>query len=162
MKRLLLLAGGWTLLAGPGHAQDYPRIAPKAVPPVAPAAQVPATPVPKAKADGEVLLPRLKGLVFVPRPELIVKAGVSTSGVDLKHIVVPDEPDFKKLVGPYVGGKFTRGQLNHLVTDVILYYRQHDRPVVDVIVPEQDIATGTVQILVLESRVAQVAVTGPG
>jgi len=160
MKRIVLLAGSCVLLAGLAHAQDYPRLAPKEVPVLAPPAQVPSPSTPKAQAGSEVLLPKLQGLVFVPRPELIVKAGVSTEGIDLKNMVVPDEPAFRKLVYSYLGSKLTRGQLNQLVTGIIVYYRQHDRPVVDVIVPEQDIATGTVQFIVLESRVAKVAVTG--
>jgi hemolysin activation/secretion protein len=160
MKRILLLAGSWALLAGMGQAQDYPLIAPKEVTQVAPAQPVSAARVPKAKADSEVLLPKLKGLVFVAKPDQVVKRGVRTKGVTLKNVPVPDQADFEKVAGKYLGGKLTRGDLNHLITDVILYYRRHDRPVVDVIVPEQDIATGTVQLIVLEGRVANVTVTG--
>jgi len=160
MKRLLLLAGSWALLAGMGQAQDYPRIAPKEVTPLAPAPPAPKSAAPKAKADNEVLLGKLGGLVFVARPEQVVKKGVSTQGVDLKNIVVPDEAGFRRLVFPRLGRQLTRGQLNALITDIIVFYRRHDRPVVDVIVPEQDIATGTVQLIVLEGRVANVTVTG--
>jgi len=160
VKRLLLLVGSWTLLAGVGYAQDYPRIAPKEVPPVAPAGQLPSTPVPKAQADSEVLLPKLDGLVFVAKPDDVVKNGVHDKGVVVKDVPVPEEKDFTALAGKYLGGKLTRGDLNHLITDVILYYRNHDRPVVDVIVPEQDIATGTVQLIVLEGQVETITVTG--
>ena len=59
-----------------------------------------------------------------------------------------------------MGTKFTHGDLNALIAKIIVYYRKHDRPVVDVIVPEQDIATGTVQLLVLEGRAGQFRVTG--
>src|SRR5271170_3671368 len=105
MKRMLLLAGSWALLAGMGYAQDYPRIAPKEVTPVAPAQPVPALPVPKAKADSEVLLPKLKGLVFVAKPDQVVKSGVRTKGVTFKNVPVPDEADFEKITGKYLGGK---------------------------------------------------------
>ena len=143
-----------------GHAQDYHLVAPKPVTPVAPAQPVPVAPAPKAKPDGEVLLPKLKGLVFVARPADVVKNGVHDKGVAIKGVPVPDEAGFKQMAGKYLGAKLTRGDLSHLITDVILYYRKHDRPVVDVIVPEQDIATGTVQLLVLEGTVEQITVTG--
>jgi len=148
------------LLAGMVQAQDYPRIAPKEVTPIAPAPAVPASPVPKAAGDKEVMLPKLKGLVFVAKPDQVVKSGVSTKGVTIKNVPVPDQADFEQLANKYLGAKLTHGDLNHLITDIILFYRQHDRPVVDVIVPEQDIATGTVQLVVLEGQVAKVAVTG--
>jgi hemolysin activation/secretion protein len=160
MKRLLCLAASWAFLADTGHAQDYSRIAPKPVTPVAPAQPVPQGAVPKAKADSEVLLAKLKGLVFVARPDQVVKNGVHAEGIDVKNVPVPDEADFRNLAGKYLGGALTRGQLNALVTDVIVFYRRHDRPVVDVIVPEQDIATGTVQLVVLEGHVAKITTTG--
>jgi hemolysin activation/secretion protein len=160
MKRMLLLAGSWALLAGMGHAQDYPRIAPKEVTPVAPAQSVTQGAVPKAKDDSEVLLPKLKGLVFVAKPEDVVKKGIQASGLIIRDVPVPDEGDFEDLADPYIGTKLTRGDLNGLIRKIILYYRAHDRPVVDVIVPEQDIATGTVQLIVLEGHVAKVTTTG--
>ncbi len=160
MKKILWLAGSCALLTGGVRAQDYPRVAPKEVPPVAVAEPVPHTPVPKAKADGEVLLPKLKGLVFVAKPEQVVKEGIHRKGVVIEDVPVPDEKAFTALAQKYIGGRMTRGDLNKLIAQIILYYRRHDRPVVDVIVPEQDIATGTVQLIVLEGRVEQVTVTG--
>ena len=161
MKHLLCLAVIWALLAGLTVAQDYPRIAPKPVPPVAPApASVPGWPVSKTVQDTETLLPKLQGLVFVARPDQVVKRGVTTKGVDLKNLVVPDQADFVKLASSYLGLKFNRTDLNALIAKIVLYYRHHDRPVVDVIVPEQDIATGTVQLIVLEGHVDKITTTG--
>ena len=136
-----------------GHAQDYQHIAPKPVPPVAPAQ-------PASAPDSEVLLPQLDGLVFVAKPGDVVKNGVRTKGVAITDLPVPVPSRFTALAGKYLGNKFTRGDLNHLITDIIVYYRHHGRPVVDLIVPEQDITTGTVQLLVLEGRLEHVVVTG--
>ena len=160
MKRILWVIGAIVLLIGISRGQDYPRIAPKAVTPVAPSLPVPAVPVPKAKADSEVLLPKLKGLVFVAKPADVVKDGVHNKGVVVKNVPVPAPTDFDQLASAYLGAKFTQGDLNHLIREVVLFYRHHDRPVVDIIVPEQDIATGTVQLVVLEGQVGKVEVTG--
>jgi hemolysin activation/secretion protein len=160
MKLLLCLAGSWALLAGTGHAQDYQHIAPKPAPPVAPAEPLPSPAKPAVEADDEVLLPKLKGLVFVAKPADVVKKGLRTKGVAITGVPVPDPSRFTSMAGKYLGSKLTRGDLNKLISDVIVYYRHHDRPVVDVIVPEQDIATGTVQLIVLEGRLEHVTVTG--
>jgi hemolysin activation/secretion protein len=159
-RRLLALVASWVCAAGLAQAQDYQRIAPKPVPPVAPTQPLPAPPEPAIEADTDVLLSTLKGLVFVAKPDDVVKGGLRTAGVSFKDVTVPDETRFTALAGKYVGGKLTRGTLNQLIADIVVYYRQHDRPVVDVIVPEQDITTGTVQIVLLEGRLEKVTVTG--
>lgn len=160
MKHLLYLAAGLALTAGNGHAQDYHLVAPKSVPPVAPAQPLPVAPEPVVQADSDILLAKLNGLVFVAKPSDVEKNGLHKKGVVIKDVPVPDVADFTSLAGKYVGAKLTRGDLNHLIADIVLYYRQHDRPVVDVIVPEQDITTGTVQLVVLEGQVETVTVTG--
>jgi hemolysin activation/secretion protein len=47
-----------------------------------------------------------------------------------------------------------------MITRVIIYYRNHDRPIVDVFVPEQDITIGTVQVVILEGYVGKITTTG--
>jgi hypothetical protein len=88
MRRLLGVAVGYALLFGAGHAQDYQRIAPKAVPPVAPAKPLPSPSAPVAEADDDVLLPKLKGLVFVAKPGDVVKNGVHTKGVAITDVAL--------------------------------------------------------------------------
>ena len=107
-----------------------------------------------------MLLPKLQSLVFVAKPQDVVKKGIKASGLIIRDVPVPDMGDFENLVDSYIGTKLTYGDLNGLIRKIILYYRAHDRPVVDVIVPEQDIATGAVQLIVLEGHVAKVTVTG--
>ena len=159
-SRLLGVAASWACLVGIAQAQDYQRIAPKPAPPVAPAQPLPTPPEPAIEADTDVLLTKLKGLVFVAKPDDVVKNGLHTKGITLKDVTVPDAPRFTALAGKYLEGKLTRGTLNQLIADIVVYYRQHDRPVVDVIVPEQDITTGTVQIVLLEGRLEKVTVSG--
>jgi hemolysin activation/secretion protein len=161
VKCLLGVAVGCALLAGTGHAQDYEHVAPKAVPPVATAKPLPSPAAPSSDADDTVLLTKLDGLVFVAKPDEVVKNGVSTKGVATTDVSLPNDPSrFTSMAGGYLGKKLTQGDLNRLVSDVILYFRHHDRPVVDVIVPEQDITTGTVQVIVLQGRLEHIKVTG--
>jgi hemolysin activation/secretion protein len=143
-------------------AEDFQRIAPKPVEKTGPSPAVPvsnARPASTGAAD-EVLIAKIKGLVFVPVPASVEKGGVSASGIVLKNVVVPSEPDFKKFASTYLGQKLTREKLNTFISDIILFYRAHDRPIVDVIVPEQEITNGVLQVVLLEGKVGQVTVSG--
>jgi hemolysin activation/secretion protein len=168
MKLLLCLAASLALLAGMARAQDYTHIAPKPAPPVAPKPAPPVAPLqptptpaqPAAAGDDEVLLPKLKGLVFIAKPGDVVRNGVRTQGVTTTDVHVPDAPRFTAMAEKYIGNKLTRGDLNKIISGTIVYFRRHDRPVIDVIVPEQDITTGTVQIIILEGKLQRVTVSG--
>lgn len=142
---------------------SYDQFAPKPVPPSGLGPIKP--PVPATVMGGQaeqVLLPKLKGLVFVGRPEDIVVSGVKKSkGIVFdKDVQVPAAAEFRAMVSPFLGQKLTRGKLNELITAIIIHYRKNDHPVIDVIVPQQDINAGSVQILLLESRVNAVRVAG--
>ena len=50
--------------------------------------------------------------------------------------------------------------LAELTRSIVSYFREHDRPVVNVFVPEQSITSGYVQIVVVVSRVEKVDATG--
>jgi hemolysin activation/secretion protein len=143
--------------------QAYDQFAPK---PVTPAKS---PPPPSAEAadtssgtPAEVLMPALRGIVFVSRAaEVDAKGGRTDAGIVLTPgLVVPAPDAFRALVSPYLGLALTRGRLNELINGIVVFYRKHDRPIVDVIVPEQDVNSGTLQILLLESRVGEVSVVG--
>lgn len=143
-------------------AQDYERLAPKQPKPT-PGGTV-SQPEPKLTSGpgaDTVLLDSLKGLVFLSTPNDVKPEGASLkSGVELMKVQVPDVELYRKLAAGYLGKKFTKGQLDDLIAKTVLYYRDHDRPVVDVIVPEQDITNGVVQVVILEGKVGQVSVSG--
>jgi hemolysin activation/secretion protein len=153
----LALAGVAPLRA----AEDYYRIAPKkpaAYPTVRAAVPVVGT---ASKGDPhQVLIRHLNALVFVPTPGAVKPGVVDAHGVSLKDVTPPAPEDFAVRYLPYLGQPMTRGKLNELVKSIIVYYRNHNRPVVDVAVPAQDITNGVLQVVVLEAHVGTVTVTG--
>jgi hemolysin activation/secretion protein len=158
---LLVLAGFGLGLISAHAAEDYYRIAPKTPPSVPP--QPANSPVEGKVASGDphdVLVRKLVALVFVPTPGAVVKGGLKDHGIDLKDVKPPVPDHFVALVSPYIGQPVTRGGLNKLVQSIIVYYRDHDHPVVDVAVPAQDITNGVLQVVVLEGRVGKVTVAG--
>jgi hemolysin activation/secretion protein len=151
------------LTAMPLHgAEDFQRIGPKPV--AAPVATEPNStgslkPTQGGQAD-EVVLSSVQALVFWPTPQSVNRGPLRATGIVLKDVKVPSETSFRSLVSPYLGRPLTRGKLSDLVTSIILYYRDHDHPVVDVIVPAQDITHGVLQLVLLEGKVGQVVVRG--
>ena len=151
-------------LPASARAQAYQRIAPK--PPAAhtpPPLAVPPPP-PPLPASKRVLLPALKGLVFVNNPNAVVKAGLpasaAPSGIAIHDLPLLDRPGFRKKIAPAIGKPFTLAGLDAAAAAVTAWYRAHDRPFVDVAVPPQNISSGVVQIVVEEYHVGTVTVTG--
>ena len=142
------------------RAQDFQREGPKMVPPVGQPGTMPNGASPSVVQDNQVLLKNLKALVFVATPKDVAVGGTKASGVELRDVKVPAPNKFKAHVGSYLGQPLTRGKLNALIADVITYYRRHDHPIIDVIVPQQEITNGVVQLVLLEGHVGSVTVAG--
>lgn len=165
MQRRLTFFGLTTaflaLLGTFASAQDFLREAPKVVPSVpAPGGQGGGPAVIGATKDNEVLLNKLKGIVFVPSPNDVAAGGTEASGVVFRGVKAPAAKNLQALMQPYLGQKLTRGKLNALINDVISFYRKHDHPIIDAIVPQQEITNGVVQLVILEGRVGTVTVAG--
>jgi hemolysin activation/secretion protein len=144
-------------------AQDFQHIAPKQ-----PASSGPGRVVNEAPAkpmtghgDNEVLVGNLKGIYLVARPKEVRADGVTTKSViEANDVALARQPDFAKVVQPYLGQAVTLKSLAELTRSIVAYYRSHDRPVVNVYVPGQSITSGYVQIVVIESKVEKVDATG--
>lgn len=162
MKKVSLAFGLIILSLGFVRAQDYQQLAPKEPKPMPPGhVAEPEPPLVATQGADTILLPELKGLVFVPSPADVKPEGLpDKKGVNLGSVAVPNPEDYQKLASGYIGKPLTKGKLDEFIRATVLYYRAHDRPVVDVIVPEQDITSGTVQILLLEGRIGHVSATG--
>ncbi len=149
----------WLSLAAAARAQTYEQVAPKPLP-VAPAAALPESAPPEAGADDRILVPVLRGLSFHGSPETFRAEGVSGEGVQITGSALLDTEEFRAQMAPYLGRPLSRGELGRLTREVVLYFRRHGRPVIDVSVPEQAVATGTVQVLVTEARLGAVRAEG--
>ena len=167
MKRLpLCLVAGMSLAAiGSSihlHAQDFQQIAPKQ-PEKQGGGKVinEEEPKPFAGKGGEVLVSELKGVRLVAHAKEVQSEGYhGTPGVDVGDVVLAQNPDFPATIEPYLNQPVTMTSLSQLTRAIVAYYRNHDRPVVNVYVPGQAITSGYIQIVVVESRVEKVEATG--
>lgn len=147
----------------PALAQDFKDIAPKQPAPqaqpgkVTPPAAPPATPA-IAGDPAKVLLPTLKGLKLVARPEDVVRDGVTATGVTVTSLPLLTGIDPE--LAAFVGKPLTVGDLNKITQVIVAWYRAHKRPVVEVSYPEQNLDSGVLQAVVSEYRVGKVTVRG--
>ncbi len=107
----------------------------------------------------ELLVNQLLGVVLLPRP-----GDVRPDGWPGVEGIWHDFDEFPREVGltlqSYIGRPVSLTSLDQMVKEVIVSYREGDRPVVDVLLPEQDITSGVVQLVVIESKLARVRVEG--
>ncbi len=107
----------------------------------------------------EVLVDYLRGVVIVPRP-----GDVRAEGWPGIEGIWHDFDDFPPKVGEtlnaYIGTPVSLASLDMMVRDVIRAYRDSGRPVVDVLLPEQDITPGVVQLVVVEGQLGRIRVEG--
>lgn len=145
------------------HAQAYERIAPHQ-PPAAPAPSlaVPAqSPVPVGGSQA-VLLPELKGLVFVNNSQSVVLNGSpdNQTGVYQQGLPGLSTPEFKHKMAMFLGHKLTMADLNEICWVTQDWYRTHGHPFLSVSIPPQNISNGIVQVVVIQYRVGSVRVAG--
>src|SRR4029077_16851714 len=96
----------------------------------------------------------LTGIVVVSSPADVQKEGaVNAAGVQIKNLPLLDHRDLKKLLETHLGKPLTKGGRAQIVGEVVRYYRDHGRPLVDVSTPPQDVTNGVLQVLVLEGKV---------
>jgi hemolysin activation/secretion protein len=107
------------------------------------------------------LLDALKGLVFVDNQQAVKQDGLSgISGIKTDGLADLQTNAFKEIAAKYIGQPVTLAKLNELNREVVAYYNANDYPVVDVVLPEQDITQGVVQLVVLKGKRGEVQVAG--
>jgi len=157
-KGLFLAAMVILLFASEVFAQDAQRVAPKILPPSPPAELQP--PPPTSQPSGQqVVVNQLRGLVFADAEDKLHPTS-DVQGIDVSQAPALDSKKFRDSVSPFLGQPLTLARLNEICRLVVACYRGIDRPVVDAIVPEQDVTSGTVQILVLEGRLGHIRAEG--
>lgn len=108
--------------------------------------------------------PALVGLKVVRSRAEIQAGDVKVSGVSVgvgQELDLLRGSEFAGVVGPYLGRPLTEGTINGLQKDIVRFYRDHGRPLVDVVFPEQtSVGAGVLQVFVLEAVLGKVEVEG--
>lgn len=106
---------------------------------------------PKVVEDesSEVLIEKLIGLKLLPNADLF-EHGVVTEGIDAKLLKrkLPDKVE--KTLKTYIDKPVSLKSLDKMVKESIAAFRDSDQPIVDILLPEQDITAGTIQLILVE------------
>jgi hemolysin activation/secretion protein len=115
-------------------------------------------PAPEQPADFRKV-PRIKGIVIVRSLKEFNPDGVPLKpGLSVTNNALLERSQFARLAASYLEQPMDETRMRELQREIILYYRQHDRPLVDVLYPEQDVSNGMLQIIVIEGRLKEVRV----
>ncbi len=112
-----------------------------------------------APPEAEPLVAELKGLVMLSQPSH-ARPQAEAAGLVAAEVPLLLDSGFQKIAAAHLGKPVSLDSLNALSREVVGFFRDHDRPVVDVSVPEQDITNGVVQMVVVEGRLGLVRVEG--
>ena len=141
--------------------QGFQGIAPSPVPGKPGTVQtIPKVEPPEGAQRGReaVITAELKGLVFVEQEDQIKAEGVpGVEGVVASSELLQNAK-FADRMRVYFGKPVTLGGLDEITREVISYFREQGFPVVNVVVPQQTVKDGVIQILAIEARVGRVKV----
>jgi hemolysin activation/secretion protein len=154
-----------TALPSLANAQAYQRIAPHEPPVTEPPATTPPTAPTQPPASTTVILPTLRGLVFLPTMSALQTEGVPVasagpSGVGVAGLALLNDPAFIAQIAPFIARALTFADLQQITSLTTAWYRARGRPFVAVTVPPQNIGSGVVQVVVTEYRVGTLTVAG--
>jgi hemolysin activation/secretion protein len=122
-----------------------------------PAPKVPAGP----KSQDHVILPNLKGLVFIDNASALKKGGTTGSGVITQNLPMLDDPAIHDQLIAFIGKPLTQASVQSLGQIIAEWYRMKKYPFVDVSVPAgQDVTNGVVQVVVAESHMGKLGTRG--
>src|SRR5712671_3766807 len=175
MKRVPLVMVGWLACGLCALGQGVNPLAPSSVTPKPVERPAGATGTIKRQssprtADGDKPLNPAKptltinGVILVKTPAEIQEAGVSgVTGLVIRDIPFLDQPGFKQMVQKqFLGKRLTENSIRDLQDAIIYYCRDRGKLLVDVILPEQSIEEGVLQLWFLEGKVGKIIVQNPG
>ncbi len=109
---------------------------------------------PCSEEDMKVVIPCLKGLLLHCSSKSVRVNDLDyIEGVQVEDVDIPGSCNaLYKYLGDYWARPVTKCDIIDIKRKVILFYREHNRPVVHIQVPPQAVKSGVLQLVVYESR----------
>lgn len=143
-------------------AQDIDRFKPKPIQNLTDSKKIDPTPPPAVEeGDGAESLGTIYGIALVSSPsQVAVDNPPAIRGVKSidDQLLVPDR--VIEVLQKYLNGPLSLNSLNGINRDAVLAYREAGLPVVDIGLPEQNVSTGIIQLVVVIGKVGEVSVEG--
>jgi hemolysin activation/secretion protein len=107
--------------------------------------------------ENQPLVSSLSGIRLVARTLEVTPSGISgVQGLVNDGVILPEK--VAAVFEKYLGQPMSLASLNAMVKEAIVAYRKSDLPVVDVLIPEQEVTSGTLQLVVIAGRLDNVIV----
>ncbi|MEM1157491.1 MAG: ShlB/FhaC/HecB family hemolysin secretion/activation protein [Verrucomicrobiota bacterium] len=111
--------------------------------------------------EDAVLAEELLGIKVLSNAADIRPYGSPVTGLDVDpSLPLANDPRFRAALDPYFSQPLTLTTTFEIRRDLADFYRKHDYPVTRIIVPEQDITSGTLQVVVLIGKRGNITVEG--
>lgn len=126
-------------------------------------AKIPKQDLPADSQDDRVLVEKLEAVMIVDAAEK-VSLDPSIDSLEGLHLKIAAGDSIlhrsgtNQIVNRYLGKPISLRNINQLNRDLIKYYQSCGQPIVDVVIPEQRITGGTLQIIVIETRIGRVMI----
>lgn len=112
-----------------------------------------------SKASDAWLGPKLSGIVLLDQPGEVLSI-TFVPGIDGSSIKPPAGVDFEKILSPFLGQPLSLRLIAKIRISIVGAYREAGFDFVAVIVPAQEVSSGSLQILVNQFRLAEKRVEG--
>jgi hemolysin activation/secretion protein len=147
------------------HSQEFAELAAplSSIPKEALQTQPPLPLEPEPIENEPFLIAKTKGLVLVSNMASVQKENMANvEGVVFLDFTPPGKPEIlrKRLEAILLGEPLTERKIAELKRTIMLYYREYHHPFMMVLLPEQDISNGTLQLVIIESRLGKYTVRG--
>ena len=152
------------LFCQPLMAQNFERYRPldpsrlqNAVP------SVPDQPVPERNQDDRALVERLDAVILVDAAGKL-SSDAAIDELNGLHVKFGDldslaySAGIKRIADRHLGKALSLRSINVLARDIARYYKDRGQPIVDVQIPEQRITGGTLQLVIVETRIGRVMI----
>jgi hemolysin activation/secretion protein len=161
---IFILGIACVLLSVNGWAQSLREIEPKPVPKQVEAPTGnggPTIPETAASGDKTVMLESLKGVIAIASKEqLATRPAIPVGGVHVGCVDRIDNETARNILKAFVGKPVSMASLNMMVTKLQQYYVNQGFPFVSIGFPEQDVSSGVVQVLIVESVLGNISIEG--
>ncbi len=104
----------------------------------------------------------IRGLVFIDSLDQLKPEGVDELGVVVRAPEILQRSAFRKRMWGFLGQNLSYETMRAIQAETLSYLRDHYRPLVDIIYPEQDVTEGVLQIVVREALVGKLELREPG
>lgn len=109
----------------------------------------------------EVWVEGLNGIVFSDSEEKLKEVPDKFRGTGFYDLLIPDQIEFREKIRPFFGKPITAELLTEIKSLIVEYYRDHDYPIVAVLIPTgQDITHGVIRVLILVGKIGQIKAEG--